>query len=139
MVMLYSTLCIISFLFSLYLFFVATIVCCTDTVTMTTVVVAAFQSHEQPHRQHYPYHTRNSVLQEQQAPNDEVEGAMELKKENKRNRRSFVLNSFAMLPFAAVVTSRVRIESAHASGGATAGGMYLSSAKKRYYERLENV
>ena len=69
-------------------------------------------------------------MQEQQAPNDEVEGAVELKKESKRNRRSFVLNSFAMLPFAAVVTSRVRIESAHASEGCHGGrGVFVIGKK----------
>lgn len=51
-------------------------------------------------------------------------------------RRSF-LRKLTLFPFAVLpsVTSMATI--AQASGGATAGGAYLLSAKKRYYERVK--
>lgn len=52
------------------------------------------------------------------------------------SRRSFVEN-LAVSTIAAVVgTSLLSIESASASGGATAGGVYLLSAKQRYNNRV---
>ena len=120
----------------------------TVTTTRTTVVVVAFQ----PQQQQYTHHnTPNSVFQQQQQPTDEgVEVAPDSQNEElgtelqSRNRRSFIRNSFALFPFAVVATTSLvptllRVEPAYASGGATAGGAYLLSAKKRYYERVKSA
>lgn len=49
------------------------------------------------------------------------------------SRRSF-LDRLALFPFAAGFS--IAVETANASGGATAGGAYLLSAKQRYNERV---
>lgn len=51
-------------------------------------------------------------------------------------RRS-VLGKLALIPLVAVTTSISFIDPVHASGGATAGGAYLLSAKQRYNERVK--
>ena len=51
-------------------------------------------------------------------------------------RRSF-LGKLALIPFAALQALTTTPTTAQASGGATAGGAYLLSAKKRYYERVK--
>ena len=134
-----------------FLLLVATIVCCTNIATMTTVVVAAFQPSPEQYRQYTPI----SVLQQQQQqqPNSDVGDAApdNIRHENNHNdpsppnhRRAFVRNTFALFPFAVVATTSLvptllRVEPAYASGGATAGGAYLLSAKKRYYERVKSA
>ena len=134
-----------------FLLLVATILCCTKTATTKTVVVA-FQQQQQ-----YSHHNTPRSVLHQQSPKDEFgEAAQETQQENKKtrhtpneelgtkvrsrnHRRAFVLNSLALLPFAALITTRGTIEPAYASGGATAGGAYLLSAKKRYYERVKSA
>lgn len=51
-------------------------------------------------------------------------------------RRSFLKNA-SLIPFVALPTLTSIPSPAQASGGATAGGAYLLSAKKRYYERVK--
>ena len=51
-------------------------------------------------------------------------------------RRSF-LSKIAVVPLVALPSLSVTPAPAEASGGATAGGAYLLSAKKRYYERVK--
>lgn len=55
-----------------------------------------------------------------------------VQQDNKVSRRSFV----ALIP--AVAGLSIATDSANASGGATAGGAYLLSAKQRYNERVKN-
>jgi hypothetical protein len=56
--------------------------------------------------------------------------------DNFQARRSF-LNKLALFPLAALPSLTAKPTTAQASGGATAGGAYLLSAKKRYYERVK--
>jgi len=56
--------------------------------------------------------------------------------DNLEARRSF-LCKISLLPLAAMPSLAVNPRAAQASGGATAGGAYLLSAKKRYYERVK--
>lgn len=56
--------------------------------------------------------------------------------DNLNSRRSF-LNTLTLVPIAALPSLAARPLPAQASGGATAGGAYLLSAKKRYYERVK--
>lgn len=56
--------------------------------------------------------------------------------DNFRARRSF-LSKVALFPLVALPPLSVTPAPAQASGGATAGGAYLLSAKKRYYERVK--
>jgi len=56
--------------------------------------------------------------------------------ENFQARRSF-LGKLALFPLAALPSLTAKPTTAQASGGATAGGAYLLSAKKRYYERVK--
>jgi len=56
--------------------------------------------------------------------------------DNLQARRSF-LSKLTLFSFAALPSLTTRPTTAQASGGATAGGAYLLSAKKRYYERVK--
>eukprot|EP00531_Pseudo-nitzschia_arenysensis_P010997 CAMPEP_0116132458 /NCGR_PEP_ID=MMETSP0329-20121206/9558_1 /TAXON_ID=697910 /ORGANISM="Pseudo-nitzschia arenysensis, Strain B593" /LENGTH=216 /DNA_ID=CAMNT_0003626973 /DNA_START=116 /DNA_END=766 /DNA_ORIENTATION=- len=55
---------------------------------------------------------------------------------NLQERRSFI-SKLALLPVVALPSLAAMPTPAQASGGATAGGAYLLSAKKRYYERVK--
>ncbi|VEU37051.1 unnamed protein product [Pseudo-nitzschia multistriata] len=55
---------------------------------------------------------------------------------NLQERRSF-LSKLALIPAVVLPSLATLPTSAQASGGATAGGAYLLSAKKRYYERVK--
>eukprot|EP00532_Pseudo-nitzschia_australis_P005956 CAMPEP_0168166910 /NCGR_PEP_ID=MMETSP0139_2-20121125/2277_1 /TAXON_ID=44445 /ORGANISM="Pseudo-nitzschia australis, Strain 10249 10 AB" /LENGTH=224 /DNA_ID=CAMNT_0008084135 /DNA_START=86 /DNA_END=760 /DNA_ORIENTATION=+ len=56
--------------------------------------------------------------------------------DNLQVRRSF-LGKLALTPLVALPSLTTLPTTARASGGATAGGAYLLSAKKRYYERVK--
>jgi hypothetical protein len=56
--------------------------------------------------------------------------------DNFQARRSF-LGKIALFPLAVLPSLTAKPTTAQASGGATAGGAYLLSAKKRYYERVK--
>ena len=55
---------------------------------------------------------------------------------NLQERRSF-LSKLALFPLVALPSLAMAPTPTQASGGATAGGAYLLSAKKRYYERVK--
>ena len=61
-----------------------------------------------------------------------IEGALE----SASTRRSF-LDNFGLTSAVLVVAASSRVAPAFASGGATAGGAYLLSAKQRYNERVK--
>ncbi len=56
--------------------------------------------------------------------------------DNLQERRSFI-SKLALFPVVALPSLAAMPTLAQASGGATAGGAYLLSAKKRYYERVK--
>jgi hypothetical protein len=79
----------------------------------------------------------NTVLQQTDIGGDHKDTSCSL-----NGRRSFLaklaLSPAVALPLAAVVpTNFLSVEPAWASGGATAGGAYLLSAKQRYNERVK--
>lgn len=71
----------------------------------------------------------STILHESSQSNDIRDSSL-------HERRSF-LGKLAMIQIAALPSLSTLPTTAQASGGATAGGAYLLSAKKRYYERVK--
>lgn len=76
-------------------------------------------------------HSSGVILHESSHSSDVQDG-------NSEARRSF-LGKIAVIPVAALSTLASVPSIVQASGGATAGGAYLLSAKKRYYERVKEA
>lgn len=90
--------------------------------------VCAFQSTDMPNRHRVGSVISGTVLQESHYSDKNDD--------NLQARRSF-LSKIAVVPLVAFPSLAVTPTPAQASGGATAGGAYLLSAKKRYYERVK--
>jgi len=101
-------------------------------LSVVATEVCAFQkvsiSHDITNRRHIEPINTGTVLHESQFSDHQ--------NDNLHARRSF-LSKLTLFPFAALPCLTSKPTMAQASGGATAGGAYLLSAKKRYYERVK--
>ena len=97
-------------------------------LSLISTKVSAFQSTDVSNRHRVGSVISGTVLQESQCSDQQDD--------NLQARRSF-LSKIALVPVVALPALSVTPEPAQASGGATAGGAYLLSAKKRYYERVK--
>ena len=91
-------------------------------LSLISTKVSAFQSTDVSNRHRVGSVISGTVLQESQCSDQQDD--------NLQARRSF-LSKIALVPVVALPALSVTPEPAQASGGATAGGAYLLSAKKR--------